>query len=130
MNIFLTLLVLAVIISVVAYGLGKYFRRRNEAASLTRLVSPPNLLAKVTDPETRAVVGWLLSQAFEQTGMHMADDPLAYDRIVKAAQKAIQELKSQDATTITLPFLTADANGPKHLECRLTREVIQELVRN
>jgi hypothetical protein len=125
-------LVLAVV--VVAYVLGRYIRRRSEntpvAASLARLATPQPRLEQVADPETRAVVGWLLSQAFEQTGLHVADDPLAYGRIVNAAQKAVEELKTQDATTIALPFLTADAHGPKHLECRLTREVIQELIRS
>ena len=56
-----------------------------------------------------------------------------YARVVgistQAAQKAIRELQTQDVASISLPFLTADASGPKHFETRLTRAVIRELAR-
>jgi molecular chaperone DnaK (HSP70) len=48
---------------------------------------------------------------------------------VEAAQKAVHELKTQPSVEVALPYLTADANGPKHLEARLTREMIEELVK-
>ena len=48
---------------------------------------------------------------------------------VEAAQKAVNELKTQSSVDVALPYLTADANGPKHLEARLTREMIEELVK-
>src|SRR6185436_6792127 len=112
--------VVLVVIAVVAlaYMLGMYLRRRNEATPLplSRLVSPADPATAALDRETRAVVGWLLSQAFEQTGIHVADEKLAYERILSAAKKAVQELKAQEAVTISLPFLTADTSGPKHLE--------------
>ena len=47
----------------------------------------------------------------------------------EAAQKAVSELKTQNSVDVALPYLTADANGPKHLEARLTREMIEELVK-
>jgi len=124
------LIVLLVLIAVVigaAYALGRYVRERGglPLASLKQ----PAPLRRVSDRETRAVIDWLLSQAFEQTGIRVADDELAYQRIVEAAQKAIQGLKSQKTVTISLPFLTADASGPKHLEAQLSREVIEELVK-
>jgi len=81
------------------------------------------------DREVQVVIGWLLSQAFEQTGVKVADDKVAYQRIAEAARKAVQALKTQKSVTISLPFLTADATGPKHFETQLTREVIQELAR-
>ena len=123
------ILVLAVIVIVLAYALGMYLRRRGELPGLSGRSPPQKLPPASNDRETRAVVGWLLNQAFEQTGVKVASDNVAYQRILEAAHKAIQELKTQDAVTISLPFLTADANGPKHLEARLTREAIQELVR-
>jgi molecular chaperone DnaK len=81
------------------------------------------------DRQLQAVVDWLLTQAYEQTGVRVADEPLAYQRIAEAAQKAIRDLQTQEVASISLPFLTADANGPKHFETRLTRAVIRELAR-
>jgi len=128
------IVVLAFLVVVVAYALGKYWNRRqgvfpvpaapNITKKLGGLVAPP-----VSDREVRAVVSWLLSQDFEQTGIRVADDRLAYQRIVEAAQKAVVELKSHDTFDVSLPYLTADANGPKHLEARITREMIEELVK-
>ena len=87
---------LAIIVGVVAYVLGLYWRQRNGLPP-----SPPasssqkrsSLTPSISDREVRAVVSWLLSQAFEQTGIRVADDKLAYQRIVEAAQKAVKELK-------------------------------------
>ncbi len=130
MNPVIAVVLIVVVVIALAYVLGMYLRRRPSANPLSRLTSPTDAATAALDRETRAVVGWLLSQAFEQTGAHIADDKLAYDRILTAAKKAVQELKAQEAVTISVPFLTADASGPKHLECRLTREAIQELVRS
>jgi hypothetical protein len=128
------IIVSALIVVVVAYALGMYWRQRQGVYSpppppgrtkmAGGIAAPP-----VSDREVRAVVSWLLSQAFEQTGIRVADDRLAYQRIVEAAQKAVFELKNHDTFDVSLPYLTADANGPKHLEARLTREMIEELVK-
>jgi hypothetical protein len=128
------LIALAVIIVVLAYALGWYLRRRSELPDASLFprrppASRPASTARAGGREAEAVIHWLLTQAFEQTGVRVADDRLAYDRIVQAAHKALQDLKTQTAVTISLPFLTADASGPKHFEIRLTREVIQDLVR-
>jgi hypothetical protein len=126
------IIVLALLVSAVAYGLGMYWRQR------AGILPPPPGLPKsagglaappISDREVRAVVSWLLSQAFEQTGIRVADDRLAYQRIVEAAQKAVLELKTQSTFDVSLPYLTADASGPKHLEARITREMIEELVK-
>ena len=129
------ILFLAVVVVAVAYLLGRYYRPRNgEPPGTPRprgLNLPGRLAAPVAsgDREVQVVIGWLLSQAFEQTGVKVADDKVAYERIVEAAQKAVQTLKTQKSVTISLPFLTADASGPKHFETQLTREVIRELAR-
>jgi len=127
------ILVLAIVVAVVAYALGTYLNRRGGMPAMPRVLRvqpPPRLPGRVTEErEAQALVNWLLTQAFEQTGVRVADDKMAYQRIVESAHKAVQELKSRDSVTISLPFLTADASGPKHFEIRVTREVIQELAR-
>jgi hypothetical protein len=130
------IIVLASIIAVVviAYALGVYMRRQQEGSQpdIVRTPVAPSRTAptkNISDREVRVVVNWLLSQAFEQTGVKVADDKLAFQRIVEAANKAVTELKTQPVVTISLPYLTADASGPKHLEARLTREMIVELVK-
>jgi len=128
------IIVLTVVVVAVAYGLGLYWRRRQgnfpppAASGLPKLTGGAASPA-ISDREVRAVASWLLSQAFEQTGIRVADDRVAYQRIVEAAQKAVVELKTHDFYDVSLPYLTADASGPKHLEARLTREVIEELVK-
>ncbi len=140
-----TYIVIAVVVIVVAYLLGMYMRWRDrtpprvvdakprftqaanpEKPSRTRTV-PPSLASD--DRRLQAVRDWLLTQAFEQTGIRVADEPVAYQRVSEAAQKALRDLQTQEAVSISLPFLTADASGPKHFETRLTREVINELAR-
>jgi hypothetical protein len=144
----ITLIVAAVVVVVVigaAYLLGTFMRFRDrtppqvidakphftQAARPEKPARPraaPLALAP-DDRQLQAVTDWLLTQAFEQTGIRVADDPLAYQRIAEAAQKAVHDLKTKEAVSISLPFLTADVNGPKHFETRLTREVINELAR-
>jgi hypothetical protein len=133
------LAVVVVIVVAVAYALGMYVRRRSDdlpprpptAGSPAKRMGPTAAPARseVPDRELRVVINWLLSQAFEQTGIRVADDKLAYDRIVEAARKAVATLKTQDMVEISLPFLTADTTGPKHLAARLTRDMIAELVK-
>ena len=140
------LIALAVIVVVVAYGLGRWMKTLDKTARhrpvdakarFTSWVAPEQPAAPADRPalpptderQLQVVVDWLLTQAFEQTGVRVADDPLAYQRILEAAQKAMLDLKTQEVASISLPFLTADANGPKHFEARLTRAVIRELAR-
>ena len=77
-----------------------------------------------------AVVDWLVVQASVQTGKKIADDPQAYQRIARAAETAMLDLKTRDPVVISLPFLTADAYGPKHFETQLTRRVVDGLASN
>lgn len=130
MSYIVVILVLAVVVIVAAYLLGVYVRRREAGASPPGAGRPlPKLFVSSAEREEQAVINWLLSQAFEQTGVRVAEDKIAYSRIAEAARKAVQELRSQPTTRISLPFLTADASGPKHFEIRLTREVLKELAR-
>jgi|SRR5579859_4421288 len=128
------IIVLTVIVVAVAYALGTYWRRRQGVFPEPPPAGLPKTAggaaaAPISDREVRAVVSWLLSQAFEQTGIRVADDRLAYQRIVEAAQKAVADLKTHDTVDVSLPYLTADTSGPKHLEARITREMIEELVK-
>src|SRR5579859_3742945 len=106
------IIVLTVIVVAVAYALGTYWRRRQGVFPEPPPAGLPKTTgaaaAPISDREVRAVVSWLLSQAFEQTGIRVADDRLAYQRIVEAAQKAVVELKTQDTFDVSLPYLTAD----------------------
>jgi len=130
MSYVVVIIVLAVMVVVAAYLLGVYFRRREGADRPSSAARPlPKLFTSSAEREEQAVVNWLLSQAFEQTGVKVADDKIAYGRILEAAHKAVKELQSQPTTSISLPFLTADASGPKHFEILLTREVLKELAR-
>lgn len=122
-------IVLMAVVIAAAYALGRYVRQRSGPPALPSSLTQRLPIRRTSDRETRAVVDWLLSQAFEQTGVRVADDQLAYQRIVDAATKAIQTLKTQKTVAISLPFLTTDPSGPKHLEAQLTREVIEELVK-
>ena len=127
------ILVLALVVIAIGYALGTYLKRRGDAPILPKPLRPQlpqRLLPQTTESrELQVVINWLLTQAFEQTGVRVADDKMAYQRIVEAAQKAVQDLKSRDTVTVSLPFLTADASGPKHFEIRLTRDVLKELAR-
>jgi len=130
------IIVIASIVAVVviAYALGVYMRQRQgDLPDIVRASPAAGGKAaagkNLNDREVRIVVNWLLSQAFEQTGVKVADDKVAFQRIVEAADKAVRELKTQPVVTISLPYLTADVSGPKHLEARLTREMIVELAK-
>ena len=63
-------------------------------------------------------------------GIDLLKDKMAAQRLREAAEKAKIELSSMQETTISLPFITADANGPKHLEQKLTRAKFEDLTRD
>jgi hypothetical protein len=135
---FVEIIVLALIVAGIAFVLGKVWQRREQGGgpSVVKPATPQikntlkQYLERSTDDhDTQSLVNWLLTQAFEQTGVKVADDRVAYQRIVEAAQKALVELRTKETVTINLPFLTADSSGPKHFTITLTREVMQELAR-
>ena len=74
-----------------------------------------------------AVVDWVTSEFLRDQGIDLKQDRQALQRVREAAEKAKVELSSTMETEINLPFITADANGPKHLQMRLTRAKFEQL---
>jgi molecular chaperone DnaK len=75
----------------------------------------------------KAIVDWLASEFKRDQGIDLKADPMALQRLFEAAEKAKIELSSAQETQINLPFITADASGPKHLDVRLARAKFNEL---
>src|ERR1700709_1003716 len=75
----------------------------------------------------KAIVDWLVSEFKKSQAIDLAADSLALQRLYEAAEKAKIELSTTQETQINLPFITADATGPKHLDMRLTRAKLNEL---
>ncbi|MBR1942810.1 molecular chaperone DnaK [bacterium] len=73
------------------------------------------------------VMNWICDEFQKTEGIDLRNDKQAMQRIKEAAEKAKCELSSVVETTINLPFITADANGPKHLDMQLTRAKFEEL---
>ena len=74
------------------------------------------------------LIDYLAGQFEKEQGVDIRKDPLAMQRLKEAAEKAKIELSSQQQTEINLPFITADADGPKHLTIRVTRAKLEALV--
>src|SRR3712207_5154232 len=75
----------------------------------------------------KAVVDWLVGEFKRGQAIDLSQDKMALQRLYEAAEKAKIELSSAQETQINLPFITADASGPKHLDLRLTRAKLNEL---
>ena len=76
------------------------------------------------------VVDWMADEFKKTDGVDLRKDKMAAQRLREAAEKAKVELSSMAETSISLPFITADQNGPKHLEMTLTRAKFEELTRD
>ena len=76
------------------------------------------------------IINWLTSEFKKETGIDLSNDKMAYQRLKDAAEKAKKELSSMMETSISLPFITMDATGPKHLEMKLTRAKFNDLTRH
>lgn len=74
------------------------------------------------------VIEYLTAEFKRETGVDIKSDPLAMQRLKEAAEKAKIELSSQQQTEVNLPYITADASGPKHLNIKLTRAKLESLV--
>ena len=75
----------------------------------------------------KVVINWLEVEFKKETGIDLANDKMAVQRLKDAAEKAKKELSTMKETPISLPFITMDATGPKHLEMKLTRAKFNEL---
>ena len=79
------------------------------------------------DDFDNAVMNWLVEEFKKQTGIDLSQDKMAEQRLKDAAEKAKIELSTVMSTNINLPFITADASGPKHMDLTLTRAKFNEL---
>jgi molecular chaperone DnaK len=75
----------------------------------------------------KAVVDWMVAEFKQSQGIDLSQDPMALQRLYEAAEKAKIELSTTTQAQINLPFITADASGPKHLDLSLTRAKFEEL---
>ncbi len=82
------------------------------------------------DDFDQKVMDWICEEFQRQEGIDLRGDKQAMQRVKEAAEKAKIELSSVMETSISLPFITADANGPKHLELSLTRAKFEDLSRD
>ena len=74
------------------------------------------------------VINYLVSEFKKETGVDLSKDPIAMQRLKDAAEKAKIELSTVTSTNINLPFITATADGPKHLDLNLTRAKFEDLI--
>ena len=75
-----------------------------------------------------AILDHLISEFKKETSIDLKQDPLALQRLKEAAEKAKKELSSAQSTDVNLPYITADASGPKHMNVKLTRAKLESLV--
>ena len=79
------------------------------------------------DDFDKRIMDWMVETFKQQNGIDLTGDKMAMQRIKEAAEKAKIDLSGMTSTDINLPFITADANGPKHFEATLTRAKFNEL---
>ncbi len=80
------------------------------------------------DDFDQRVINWLADEFRKEQGIDLRQDRMALQRLKEAAEKAKKELSSSMQTEVNLPFITADASGPKHLTMTLTRSKLEQLV--
>jgi molecular chaperone DnaK len=80
------------------------------------------------DDFDQRVIDWIVGEFKRDQGIDLSKDPMALQRLKEAAEKAKMELSSAMSTDVNLPFITADASGPKHLHLTLTRAKLEQLV--
>ncbi|MDH4037380.1 MAG: molecular chaperone DnaK [Candidatus Krumholzibacteria bacterium] len=74
------------------------------------------------------IIEWLVAEFKREQGIDLSKDPIAVQRLREAAERAKCELSSSMQTEINLPFITADASGPKHMNVKLTRAKLEQLI--
>ena len=79
------------------------------------------------DDFDHAVMNWIVEEFKKENGIDLSADKMSAQRVIEAAEKAKIELSNMVSTNINLPFITADASGPKHLDLTLTRAKFDEL---
>jgi molecular chaperone DnaK len=81
------------------------------------------------DDVDHLLMDWLSAEFRKDTGIDVSNDKMVIQRLKDAAEQAKIELSNKQETTINLPFLTADASGPKHLQKQLTRSKLEQMIR-
>jgi molecular chaperone DnaK len=76
----------------------------------------------------KRIMDWLIEQFEKDTGIDLREDRMALQRLKEAAERAKHDLSVADETRVTLPFISADASGPKHLNSVLTRREFEKMV--
>ncbi|MEM8533436.1 MAG: molecular chaperone DnaK [Chloroflexota bacterium] len=82
------------------------------------------------DDYDQRIVNWLIEEFKKDQGIDLAQDRQALQRLREAAEKAKIELSSMSETELSLPFITADASGPKHLQLKLTRSKFEQITQD
>ena len=80
------------------------------------------------DDMDQTVMDWIIAEVKKSIGVDVSTDRMALQRIKEAAEKCRIELSTVHETTVSLPYLTSDANGPKHFETKLSRSKLEDLV--
>ncbi|RMF93913.1 MAG: molecular chaperone DnaK [Candidatus Schekmanbacteria bacterium] len=80
------------------------------------------------DDIDQKLIDWLVEEFKKDQGIDLSKDPMAMQRLKEAAEKAKIELSSVSETEINLPFITADASGPKHLNIKLSRSQFEKMI--
>src|SRR5204862_4707489 len=80
------------------------------------------------DDFDQVVLDWLVDEFKKEHGIDLRKDQMALQRIKEAAERAKKDLSQQTTTEINLPFITADASGPKHLTMTVTRSQFERMV--
>lgn len=99
-------------------------------------IAPDTVEVKATNGDThlggddfdQILIDWIVSEFKRENGIDLSKDPLSLQRIKEAAEKAKIELSTAQESEINQPFITSDANGPKHLVMKLTRAKLEDLV--
>lgn len=129
----LTIIILAIVVlSIVA--LLQFFRRKPKAddpvqpMSFGETAAPATpKLASAADIDAKSFTRWLCDQACAQTGIDLRQDAMALTRLAEAAAKAQNEFATSDKVEISLPYLSADASGPKHFKLTVDRHDVNRL---
>ena len=127
-----TLIILLLDVALLAIvALPSLLRRKNDTDSLvppathTHEIAPTPRSAKMAtleEMQSLEFARWLCEQASAQTGVDLTRDPMALTRIGESAQKAQADIDADGHAEISLPYITADSNGPKHFTLKVTRD--------
>ena len=103
-------------------------QKKEELNRVQRPLPPSVKNTSSSSPDRSSrLIDWICDQALAQTSIQMKNDPLALTRIEEASVKCLQALQTSESTEIDLPFISADASGPKHFRATVTRKMAQDI---